>query len=123
MSATATPQYEQALALANQIRLASCRWRNKVARQTPANARITLARTLEQNGFPPEIGALKLRRFLTAATGIGPGKAGEICNEAGLVRRDPRIRDLTLRERSALAVALRRRAAITEATRRGERLR
>ena len=83
------------------------RWRRKVARQPAVDGRITLARTLERNRFQPEIGALRLRRFLTAAKAIGDYKASEICNEAGLWRRDPRIRDLTLRERSSLAAALR----------------
>lgn len=110
MSAVATPQHLLALSLANEIRLASGQWRRKVARQSPSRGRLTLAATLERKTFAPEVGALRLSRFLTAASRVGPGKAAEICRDAGILRRDPRIRDLTLRERAALADVLRRRA-------------
>jgi hypothetical protein len=118
-----TEQSMEALARANKIRLGGLRYRRKVASQPAGKGRLTLARTLERNGFPPEIGALRLRRFLASAAGIGEWKAAEICNDAGMARRDPRIRELTLRERSSLAASLRRRAAVTEATKRGARIR
>lgn len=116
-------QSMRALARANEVRIGSMHWRRKVSRQPAVQGRLTLARTLERNGFPPEVGALRLRRFLTSGHRIGERKAGEICTEAGLIRRDPRIRELTLRERSSLAAALRRRAEVTEAVQQGKRLR
>lgn len=112
-------QSMQALAVANEIRTAGLRWRREVASQDAVSSRETLARTLEAGDFSLEVGALRLVAFLTAASRIGEYKARKMIGEAGILRRDLRVRDLTERERGALAVALRRRAAET----RGRRLR
>jgi hypothetical protein len=114
-------QSMQALALANHVHHSGARFRRMVAQQPAAEARITLAQTLERNGFEPGVGALPLHKFLKAARGIGETKAETICSNAGLWRTNPRIRDLTLRERSALAGVLRHNAQIVERNNRAAR--
>jgi hypothetical protein len=103
-------QTMSALELANEIRLEGMKFRREVGRMEPIDGRIALAKTLEHNGFEPGVGALRIRRFLTAARLVGPQKAEGMCRDAGVVRTDPRVRDLTLGERSRLAKVLRRRA-------------
>lgn len=107
----------EALAVANETRTAGMRWRRKVARQDGPQARLMLARVLERRRIPPEIGALRLLRFLTAATRIGTDKAVRVCMDAEVYRRDPRVRDLTLGERARLAAVLRHRAEMAKAWR------
>jgi hypothetical protein len=102
-----------ALELANEIRLASMRFRKKVGAMNASDGCKALAKTLEHNGFERGVGALRLHRFLTAAKLVGDEKARRIVYDAGVFRTDCRVRDLTLRERSALASVLRQRAART----------
>lgn len=97
------------LTLANQIRVASAHWRRDVFARPSMEGRLTLAETLEGEDIPREIGMLRLRRYLMSANRLGERMASHICREAGIARRDPRVRDLTVRERMALAAALRRR--------------
>lgn len=104
------PQTAEALALANQIRLATARWRTEVRAQPGREGRIALAEVLEGRRISRELGSLRLRRFLGAARGHGPGAIARICADAGIYRHDPRLRELTLRERASLAAVLRRRA-------------
>lgn len=103
-------QTAEALALANEIRLATARWRTQVRTRPRREGAIALAEVLEQRRIGRELGSLRLRRFLGAARGHGPEATARICAEAGIYRHDPRLRELTLRERAALAAVLRRRA-------------
>ena len=103
-------QTMSALERANEIRLEGMRYRRKVGRMDAVAGRVQLAKTLEHNGFAPGVGALRLHRFLTAARLVGDEKARRMVYDAGVHRTDCRVRDLTLRERSALAAVLRQRA-------------
>lgn len=111
--ASSDSQRLRALQAANAIRIAQSRWRQRVHALEATGGRRYLANCLEDTDLEREIARLPLRRFLQSARALGPRKATEIMRAANVLRHDPRIVQLTTRERYALALELRRRADVT----------
>jgi hypothetical protein len=105
-----TPQHMQALALAQEVRIAGDRFCMRVRKLSYPEGCEILASILEERDIESHIGALYLDRFLKSIRFVGDHGVEEIWQEAGMLRRNVRVRELVLSERSRLAGALRARA-------------
>lgn len=104
---TAMPQNMQALAKANERRLGGARFRREVGELDSVEGLKRLAEALDED-MSEALGSLTLEGFLSAAHRMGRHRAERFARAAGLIRRsNTRMRDLTQRERWALAATLR----------------
>jgi hypothetical protein len=107
------PQHMQALNQANKIRVDGAKFRKEVAQLGHYEGMALLASYLERKDCPPEVGALRLDWFIRSVHRFGYSKVAALLRASGIARRlsrsggELRVRDLTLSERAALAVALR----------------
>lgn len=111
------PQCLDALATAQRIRLAGAAFRREVRELPRPEGLALLAAQLEARERPEAVDRLPVERFLTAPRRVGEIAAAKLIHRArihrrtarGVNRQNPTLRvgDLTLRERSALAAALR----------------
>lgn len=100
-------QHLEALALANEIRTGGARFRREVGKLDQRGGMRRLANELDGE-IPADVGALQLEAFLCAAHRMGHQRAARFLRAAGLWRKpNTRLRDLTRRERDALAGTLR----------------
>lgn len=109
---TVLPQHLQALEHANQMRLAKAEVKRDLREQPPHRAMMLAADMIAGDHDPigcPDgtIGAFRLGELLAAIPRCGPQKQRAIAHRARMVSIDRRIRDLTERERLAVAAVLR----------------
>lgn len=105
-------QHMEALTLANQRRTDGARFRRELAELSKAEGCETLAHMLvgDDGDMPPHVDGMALRRCLSAIHRVGESKVRDIFRDAGMYRFDPKVRDLTARERRHIALALMRQA-------------
>lgn len=108
---TIRAQHLDALDRANTIRFAKAEIKRELRALPPAEAMMfasdVVAGYATIAGFPPEaLGAFRLGELLSAIPRCGPQKQRAIAHRARLVSIDRRIRDLTERERMAVAAVL-----------------
>lgn len=104
-------QHMDALTLANERRCEGARFRRGLATLPMDEGCEMVAELLLDPDVSAHIAAMPVRRCLTAIHRLGESKVGAIMREGLMLRPNPKIRDLTARERRALARVLHERAA------------
>lgn len=100
-------QHMDALAEANSVRMAGARFRREVAALDQVGGLRRLADELDAE-LSRGVGSLTIAAFLRGARYMGHRRAERFLRAASLVRKpNVRMRDLTTRERNALAATLR----------------
>jgi hypothetical protein len=111
-------QHQEAREYANEVRMAAGRFRREVSELGNQEGKALLAAYLEKTtDLPPEIDRMPVDRFVASIRRIGDHEVERLYRVAGLHRRVAKnagrgnptlqVRDLTDRERLALAAALR----------------
>lgn len=103
-------QQEQALKRANEVRLRECAFRRRISALSYDEGCEIIAALLDDSDLPAYIGSMKVDRVITAVHRMGSRRAADVRRDASLMRREVRIRDLTVHEKRRLAQALRRRS-------------
>jgi hypothetical protein len=104
---TTMPQHMAALELANQVRTGGAAFRRQVKALSQREGMQRLADELDA-GLSRETGTLTLQAFICSVHRMGWHRASRFLHAASLYRRpNVRMRELTQRERDALAAALR----------------
>lgn len=104
---TALPQHMQALADANVKRKAVAGFKNRVRALPARDAAELVADAIECDYQDPFIGCIRTRALLLAIHRMGDMKASKCLTLAGVAHHDKRLRDLTPRQRKAVALQLR----------------
>jgi hypothetical protein len=104
---TATTQSMQALAYANEVRTANANFRRTVAAMTARGGAEYVADAIECDYGHETIGALPVDRMLLSVHKLGSVKAAKCLTAAGVVNHGRRLRELTPRQRKAVAMQLR----------------
>jgi hypothetical protein len=103
---TALPQHMEALQRANDVRKHNSDLKADLAALSRGNGAVMLANLLCEE--PDSLfGAMPVQSALRAIRGIGREKAGTILIAAGVKGVTRRVRDLTVRQREFIALALR----------------
>lgn len=104
---TAMPQHMQALQYANQIRCANAAWVRTVAAMSPRAGAEFVADAIECDYDHESLGTLAVNRALLAVHRLGQHKAERCLRAAGVANEAKKLRDLTKRQRVAVAAQLR----------------
>lgn len=104
---TALPQCMQALGRANEVRLTNANFRRTVAAKPPREAAELVAYTVEHEHDDDSYGALATDRLLRFIPHLGQQKVTKCLMAAGVVNQSKRLRDLTPRQRAAVAAQVR----------------
>jgi hypothetical protein len=104
---TAIPQHMQALEHANEIRCANAEFRREVMVLSSRAAAERVAYTVEHEYDAEACGALRIDRMLRFIPHLGAQKAAKCLIAAGVVNQSKRLRELTPRQRTAIAAQLR----------------
>lgn len=108
---TDTPQWQQALTRANNTRFATSAYRRHIATLSREDGSVAVAELLE--GDPPaDLASIPIGRLLTTIMSIGHRNLAMLLRHAGIMSAQRRVRELTPRQRLALAYALRNREVL-----------
>lgn len=103
----ALPQHMQALANANEIRLGVAAAKQRVKALPPRAGAELVADIVENDYADPVIGTVRMYPLLVSVKKIGDEKARTCLKAAGVMYYEKRLRDLTKRQRDAVALQLR----------------
>jgi hypothetical protein len=104
---TTTTQHMQALARANEVRGRNASFRRTVAAM-PSRAGAELVADVVETDYEHEtLGTLPMDRLLMTVSGLGEHKTARCLAAAGVGSHHKRLRDLTPRQRAAVAAQLR----------------
>lgn len=104
-----TEQMMANLEYANQVRVGIARVRKEILAMPKCDAALLVADLLESDTTHQYFGYLSVFRALDTIRSIGRVKIAWIVREAGVLTGDRKIRDLTPRQRHAIASLLRER--------------
>lgn len=104
---TAIPQHRQALQNANAKRVGVASLKQRVRAMSTCAGAEYLADVIEHDYADPIIGTARMRQLLVSVRMVGDEKACRCLKAAGVMFYDRRLRDLTARQRNAVALQLR----------------
>lgn len=110
MTMTATARLEQqrsAIVRANQVRSRNMRTQRDIKALRPGDGRVAVADLLVGYRDGDPIGALSIRRLVLAIRAFGESKFQRLAMHAGIHTGDRKVRELSDRQRLAVADALR----------------
>jgi hypothetical protein len=102
---TAVPQHMQALAAANEIRMAIADFKRDTRLLGTRGAALRVADVLDGDHDAPE--QIRVQHLLSCIPRVGQGKVGTLMHTAGVGSWTKRLGDLTPRQRRVLALQLR----------------
>lgn len=102
-----TTQAREALAWANEVRLSNATYRREVLAMSPRAGAEYVADSIEQDWESECLGSIPMDRLLMSVRRLGAGKMSRCLTVAGVSYHHKRLRDLTERQRVAVAAQLR----------------
>jgi hypothetical protein len=106
MSTVDTPQWNEALQLANRVRIANARYKHDLFALTYIDG-IHQAAGLLDHPVTGSYGAMKVSHLLESIRKLGENRSNRLMYKAGIYSRERRLGQLTARQRAALADGLR----------------
>ena len=104
---TVLPQHMQALQTANVKRTKMAALKREIAALSSREGAALVADIVENDADDDVRGGVRIRPLLVSVTGIGDEMAGVCLRKAGVSYYEKRLRDLTDRQRAAVALQLR----------------
>lgn len=99
------PQWQDALDVGNRVRVAQANLKVEIA-GLPQGEGLAVVAELLESGDLGVVGGMRVESLLVAVRGVGRGKVGRLLVSAGC-SGSRRVRELTERQRLAIAVSLR----------------